>query len=213
VLGDVYEYLLRRPATATHVEIRDGEVRNHYGRRIADHLGISVDDYAVLNIHRIGIDAPVDAIYRAIPRNGAQTAFWPNHLARVEPGHPVGSEARVHAFGWRHLLLFRLTEIRVPEVDDSSRHLLFRSEGGYPDGIFAMFVRPTIPELNEERASQFFFVVSFNFYGRPHRFGARVVQRVWEAIHNRAAAHILNRFRQHCEYEARRAEIRPGAPA
>ena len=160
-------------------------------------------------IHRIGVDAPVELIFRSIPRDGSLNSCWPGHLARIEVSDGPGSEACVNALGWRRLPLFRLTELGVRQTDESSRHLLFLCHGGYPAGILGMFVRPTIPELNEERASQFFFVVSFNFYGQRHGWWARRLQGVWERIHNRATSHILDRFRRHCEHAARASQEVP----
>ncbi|MHC4449209.1 MAG: hypothetical protein ACYS0E_03555 [Planctomycetota bacterium] len=200
LLGDIYHFLLRRPARSTHVVIQDAAGREHYGRRIARHLGTPVDEYSVLNIHRIGINATADQVMDAIRNGAALDACWPNHLARVERNGTA--EARVSVLGCRFWSLFRLTEIEVDPVEGEARHLLFRSHGGYPIGIFAMFVRPSIRELNEEASSQFFFVVSFNFYGRPHGWVARFVHGIWEAIHNRATGNILNRFRKTCEGSA-----------
>ena len=206
LLGDLREFLLRRPAVPTHVDITDAASREHYGDRIARHFGTSIDDYSVLNIHRIGIDAPVELIFREIRRDASLGACWPNHLARVRRADPAVGNASVNVLGLKFWSLFQLTEIEVEEFEGAARHLLFRSHGGYPIGRFGMFVRPTIPELGEKSTSQFFFVVTFNFYGRPRWWGAKFVHGIWEAIHNRATGNILNRFRRLCECEARRAD-------
>ncbi|MHC4940340.1 MAG: hypothetical protein ACYTHK_15455 [Planctomycetota bacterium] len=195
LFGDLYQFLLRRPAEPTHVEITDEAGREHYGRRIARHLGTPVDDFAVLNIHRIGIEAPPERIMEVIREGEAREFCWPNHLARVRPDGSAAS--RVSLLGFRFWTLFRLTPMDPDEAD--ANHLLFRSHDGYPIGVFAMFVRPSVRELGEVRESQFFFVVSFNFYGRRHGRFARFLHRIWERIHNRATGNILGRLRRHCE--------------
>jgi len=210
LLGDVYHFLLRRPAGPTHVPITDAASREYFGGRIAHHLGTPVEDYAVLNIHRIGIDAPAEQIFAAIQRRSAIAVCWPNHLARLQRDDTTAGETRVSVLGCRFWSLFRLTEVEVDEFGSEGRYLMFRSHGGYPIGIFAMHVRPTIRELGEEAESQLFFVVSFNFYGQPHWWGAKFVHGFWEAVHNRATGNILNRVRQLCESEARRSGASSG---
>jgi hypothetical protein len=118
-----------------------------------------------------------------------------------------GSEtnARVSVLGCPFWSLFRLTEVELDEFGTDAQKLLFRCHGGYPIGIFAMLARPSVRELGEKRATQFFFVVSFNYYGRPHWWGARWLHGIWEKVHNRAAGNILNRLRHLCESEAREA--------
>ena len=202
LLGDIYHYLLRRPVIPTHVAITDEASREHYGRRIASHIGTPVDEYAVLNVHRIGIDAPVEEIFAELRRRNATTACWPDHLAHVQRRAAPNGDTHVSVLGWKFWSLFRLTEVESDTFGGEARHLLFRSHGGYPIGIFAMLVRPSIRELGESSESQFFFVVSFDFYGQPHWWGAKFVHGLWEAIHNRATGNILNRFRQLCESEA-----------
>jgi len=199
LLGDVSQFLLRRPEDATHVEIGDPAAREHYGLRIAHHLGTPVDDYEVLNIHRIGIDAPVDRIFEVIRSGAAATACWPNRLARLQRDADSATNARVNVLGLPFWSLFRLTEVELDDVGDGARKILFRCHGGYPIGIFAMLARPSYSELGEHRTSQFFFVVSFNFYGRPRWWGARVLHGMWESVHNRATGNILNRLRRLCE--------------
>ena len=86
-----------------------------------------------------------------------------------------------------------------PEDLDSARYALYETSGGYPIGIFGMFVRSRIADRGEVEPTQVFFAVSFNFYGkrkRPHR---RLLNPLWEWVHNRASGNILHRFKRLCE--------------
>jgi len=83
---------------------------------------------------------------------------------------------------------------------------MFDSSGGYPIGIFAMYVRSPIAEHNEIEQTQLFFAVGFNFYGKVQRSNMRIVNKVWEKIHNRVTANILNRIRQLSEWRFQRLQ-------
>ena len=82
---------------------------------------------------------------------------------------------------------------------DNARYLLYRSSGGYPIGIFAMYVRSSIKELGETSQSQLIFAVSFNFYGKEKEVN-KVVNRIWEGLHNRVTTNVLNRVKQLSEW-------------
>jgi hypothetical protein len=87
-----------------------------------------------------------------------------------------------------------------PNDVDNARYLLYESSGGYPIGIFSMYVRTSIPERGEKEMTQLFMLVGFNFYGKKNLSRLNFVNRIWEAIHNRASAHIASRFKQLCEW-------------
>jgi hypothetical protein len=104
-----------------------------------------------------------------------------------------------------HLIpLFNLSSIRIKKIPDSfdfdnARYLLYSSSGGYPIGIFIMYVRSSIVEMGESAHSQLIFAVSFNFYGKEKQAN-KWVNRIWEAVHNRVTANVLNRIKQLSEW-------------
>ena len=107
-------------------------------------------------------------------------------------------------FGLHIIPLFYLKSIRFKQVPDTfdfdnARYLLYRCSGGYPIGIFAMYVRSSIEELGEIASSQLVFAVSFNFYGKEKQ-NNRLVNKIWEAVHNRVTANVLNRIKQLSEW-------------
>lgn len=100
--------------------------------------------------------------------------------------------------------LFYLNSIRIKHVPDAfdfdnARYLLYRCSGGYPIGIFSMYVRSSIAEMGETAQSQLLFAVSFNFYGKEKQAN-KLVNRLWEGIHNRVTENVLNRVKQLSEW-------------
>jgi hypothetical protein len=86
-------------------------------------------------------------------------------------------------FGPRFGRLFRLTirkrqSVPDPTNFDNARYLVFECSGGYPIVIMA---------------------VGFNFYGRRDWPRIGIVNRAWEAIHNRVTGNVLNEFKHDCE--------------
>jgi hypothetical protein len=151
--------------------------------------------------------------------NGDSTC-WPNHIARVDRIENDLKRIRIQPFGWkkypfkfmksffgfRLIPLFLLNAIRIKKTPDpfdfdNARYLLYRCSGGYPIGIYAMYVRSSIADLGETAQSQLIFAVGFNFYGREdwqkHR---KLISQIWEAVHNRVTANVMNRVKQLCEW-------------
>jgi hypothetical protein len=93
----------------------------------------------------------------------------------------------------------KFQELPDPWDFDNARYLLWECSGGYPIGIFSAYVRSPIAERGEGEQSQLFLVVGFNFFGRQDWPRIRLVSKLWEKIHDRATANILNRFKQVCE--------------
>jgi hypothetical protein len=213
VFHDLSLYLVRRPAIETLMEVADPEVRQDFTDRIRQRLGISVEEYAVLNVHRIGIDAPLRLIFEELLTWHGASLWWPNHLATVHRVDGSLERIRMLIFGalGSTVDLFRLRVARIrrdpgPTDMDSARYVLYETSGGYPIGVFGMFVRSRIADRGESERSQVFFAVGFNFYGKkdwPHR---KVINPIWEWVHNRASANILNRFKRVCEASFRRLE-------
>ncbi len=211
ILSDIRLFLLQRPDVPTLVSLTSEESRENYSERIRQRLEISVADYAILNIHKIGIEAPVGYVFEELQRWDGESTCWPNHLAAAERVDGSLEHVRILLFGLGLVPLFDLKAIKIQDVPESSdgdnaRYLLFESSGGYPIGVFAMYVRSRIAELGEVEPSQMFMAVGFNFYGRTDWPHTHVINRVWEQIHNRATANIMNRFKRLCEWRFQRVQ-------
>ena len=68
---------------------------------------------------------------------------------------------------------------------DNARFLLYECSGGYPIGIFTIYVRSSIANQQETEQSQLFMMVGFNFYGKENWSKANLFNRIWESIHDR----------------------------
>jgi hypothetical protein len=222
LLSDLRAFLLHRPELETLVEIRTQEERLDSNRRIVQRLPINVEDYSVLNVHKVGIRTPAVFAYEQLLRWTGDSTYWPNHIATVESVERGRERVRVLFVGgatralrrWMKGIapefgtLFRLTAIKLQHVPppsefDNARYLLYECSGGYPIGVMCLYVRSPIHDLNEIEEAQLFFAVSFNFYGRKRWPGINLVRAVWELIHNRVTANVLVRFKRLCESEFR----------
>lgn len=229
VLSDVRRFILHPPEIDTFLEIRTEQQRHDSNLRIVQRLPIDVEDFTVLNVHQVGITTPARFAYEQLLRWTGDSTYWPNHLATVERLDRglehirvlfVGGATRVIRRWFGRIApefgtLFRLTAIRLQHVPppsefDNARYLLYRCSGGYPIGVMCLYVRSPILDLGEVDEAQLFFAVSFNFYGRRWWPGVRLVQSVWERVHNRVTANVLSRFKRQCEAEF--LEITEGAP-
>lgn len=216
LFSDIRHYVVRRPAIPTLVDFDPGEVREDYTHRIAQRLGIDVSQYSVLNIHRIGIEAPVRYVFEEIVGWRGDSPYWPNHLATLEIEEGQTEYVRVVLLGrsiggWlgsvsggRLGTLFRMHARTVRQVPgdadvDNARYLLWDCSGGYPIGIFSVFARSPIAARDEIEPTQLFFAVGFNPYGRRSLSSIRPIRRTWETIHNRVTSNVLNRFKCLCE--------------
>lgn len=237
-LADLGTYFLSRPAIPTLIEFPSLHEREDYSHRILQRIGVNVSGYTILNIHRIGVEAPVSYVFDELSDWDGRPRCWPNWIATLDPdgGGPTahgealppgssrslpehldvrlfGGLQAAHRvmqkfFGPRCGRLFRLTLRRLqsdpdPADFDNARYLFFDCSGGYPIGIMAVYVRSPIAELGEQGQSQLFMAVGFNFYGRRDWPHLGIVNRAWEAIHNRVTANVLNEFKQDCESRCR----------
>jgi len=213
------------------VKLRNAEEREKYESRIVQRLNIRVADFSVLNIHQLGIDAPVAFVWDMAAQWRPDAGYWPNDLARIVfaknlPNHIeifllgrtrpfLGLSKRL--FGLDYIPLFSLDILKreatpSPTGVDNARYFLYRCHGGYPIGIFSLYVRSSIPSEGERETTQLFFVVSFDFFGKKDWLGTRLVRLFWEPIHNRVTAHSLIRFKAHCESAFARVQAGVGAP-
>ena len=217
-LPELRDFVFHKPAVPTLVDSGTQEERENYSQRMMQRLGISVERYAILNIHRIGVRAPVTFVFEELQKWDGDSTWWPNRLAAIERvggrlehirvfflgrrKRPFGLEIRL--FGLNVIPLFELRARTIREVPtvvdcDNARYLLFDCRGGYPVGILAGYVRSPIADQQEVDQTQFYFAVGFNFYGKEDWPESHLINSVWERFHNRVTANVLNTFKRECE--------------
>ena len=220
VFSDLRNYFFRRPEISTLVEFPTALDRENYSKRILQRLGVSVENYSILNIHQIGIAVPVKFVHEELMHWEGNSPFWPNHIATFERIDGSRKNIEMNLFGqttprlraWlrriapRFGTLFRMHALRFhhephPSDLDNARFMLYECSGGYPIGIFFQYVRSPIESQGETEKSQLFLAVSFDFYGKQK--WPSLAARVWEMVHNRVTANVMNRFKLMCEAEFR----------
>jgi len=218
--SDLYHYFLQKPENETLITFESASERVDFSHRILQRLGIGVDQYDVLNIHKIGIDVPGRYIFEELLGWDGDSVYWPNRLATVKRRDGVLDHIEIFLFGRDRVLSFgrlQIDGLKLPPLFvmdklrfstspstsdmDNARSLLYECSGGYPIGIFAMYVRSSIAEQNEREVSQLFFTVAFDFFGKQNWFNSHLLNNIWENIHNRATTNILNRIKNICEYK------------
>jgi len=217
---DIINFLVHRPEKDTLITFKSIEERDDYNQRIMQRIGINSDKYSVLNIHRIGIEAPVSHVFNELLNWNGDSSCWPNHIARVDRIDDSIEKIRILPFGWKkypfsfmksilglHVIpLFLLNLRRMKETPDNfdfdnARYLLYDCTGGYPIGIYTMYVHSSIPELGEKCHTQLVLVVGFNFYGKDDwQKNKKLINNIWEGIHNRVTANVLTRIKQLSEW-------------
>lgn len=212
VFDDLRNYLFHKPEVSTLIEFPTRTDREDYTQRILQRLGISVDRYSILNIHRISIRAPVRFVHEEMLEWNGDSPYWPNHIATVESIDGDRARIKIRFLGpltrvlsrWIRRpdlgILFRLEALRFqndPDPDfDNARYFLYECSGGYPIGIYFQYVRSPVVHQGETEETQLFFVVGFNFYGQQK--WPTWASRIWERVHNRVTANVLNRFQELC---------------
>lgn len=224
ILSDIRFFFFHKPAIPTLIQFSSKEEKEDYSQRIMQRIGIDVTKYSVLNIHRIGIRVPVRHVFEELLNWDGDSTCWPNHIAAADRlggrlehiqifllgrrKYPFGFKKGL--FGLKYIPLFSLNALKFQHrpglSDDNARYLLYGSSGGYPIGIFTMYVRSAIPKRGELEQSQLFLAVGFNFYGKEHKPSVNIVNTIWEKIHNRVTANVLNRFKQLCEWRFQRIQ-------
>ena len=133
-LSDIRNFLLHKPAVPTLIDLCSDSERENYCQRILQRLGTSVEDYAVLNIHKIGIEAPVRYVFEELLNWDGDSTCWPNHIAQVnridscieriqiflfgKKKYPFGLKKSF--FGLKYIPLFNLDAIRIQHLPDCS---------------------------------------------------------------------------------------------
>jgi len=216
LITDVVNFLLHKPEQDTLIKFDSAEERDNYNQRVMQRTGIDPNRYSVLNIHKIGVEAPVSYVFNELLQWNGDSTCWPNYIAKVDRIENDLKRISIQPFGWKKypfkcmksffgfklIPLFLLNAIQIKKVPDTfdfdnARYLLYECSGGYPIGIYIMYVRSSIPSMGEKGRSQLIFAVGFNFYGKEkwqeHR---KWVNKIWEGIHNRVTANVLNRVKQ-----------------
>lgn len=224
LLDDVRDFVVHRPAIPTFVPASSPEQREDFARRVLERVEVPVAQYAILNIHRIGVEAPVPFVFEQFRTWEPRSVWWPNRIAALEAADRELRDIRVYFLGRRKPLLglktalfglnvvplfsMQVLKVRDDPGDrnvDAARYTVYRCGGGYPVGVVIVYVRPPIPGREDRAPSQVFFVVGFNFYGREDWPRRHLVNSVWEGIHNRVTGNVLNRFKIECEARLARA--------
>ena len=219
LFSDIRYFFLDKPGVNTGIKFRTDEERQLYSESILQRTGIGVDSYRVLNIHRIGIEVPATFVFEELLNWNGDSSCWPNHIAKLTlkdgqldtinvnlfgiPADPFTHKKGIAGLNLFHLFNMNAIKIQTtpaPFDFDNARYLLYKCSGGYPIGVFSMYVRSSIPERGEKEMSQLFLMVGFNFYGNRTLSRLNIIHKTWEAIHNRVTAHIMNRFKQLCEW-------------
>lgn len=218
IFSDIRYFFLDKPEVKTVIRFQSEEEKLLYSESILQRTGIGVDMFKMLNIHRIGIETPSVFVFDELLKWNGDSSCWPNHIAKVTLKDEQLEDVKVNLFGWpadpfnhkgfagiQLFHLFNLHAIKIQRIPDpfdfdNARFLLYKCSGGYPIGVFLMYVRTSIPERGETEMSQLFMMVSFNFYGNKTLTKINVISKTWQAIHNRATTHILNRFKQLIEW-------------
>jgi len=216
LLTDVIYFLLHKPKKTTLIKFDTEEERDFYNQRVMQRIGIDPNRYSVLNIHKIGVEAPVSYVFNELLQWNGDSTCWPNHIAKVDLIENNLKRISIQPFGWKKypfrfmksffglklIPLFLLNAIRIKKVPDTfdfdnARYLLYDCSGGYPIGIYVMYVRSSIAEMGEVAKSQLIFAVGFNFYGKQDwQRRRKLVNKIWETMHNRVTANVLNRIKQ-----------------
>lgn len=219
IFSDIRLFFLNKPEIKTKIRFHSEEERMFYSKNILQRVGIGVDMFSVLNIHQIGIETPVNFVFGELLKWNGDSSCWPNHIAKVTLKDNKLDKIKVNLFGWPRdpfkpkkglasLQLFHLFNMNAIKIQhtpdpydfDNARFLLYKCTGGYPIGYFLMYTRSSIAERGEKEMAQLFMMVGFNFYGNKNLTKWNIINKTWEAIHNRATTHIMNKFKQLSEY-------------
>lgn len=214
VFRDLIIYFFPAPLYDTLIKFSSIKERVRYSNLVLQRLHVEVSEYHVLNIHKIGINVPPEYIFEELLQWNGNSHFWPNQIARVRRINDQLENIVIFTLGiekiripWFTPLqlkikpLFNLSAIKIqhvnkkPEPSDSG-YLLYECSGGYPIGIFSLYVRKSVPDEKENETAQLFSIVAFNFYGKKNWFNANILNPVWKKIHNRVSANVLNRIKQ-----------------
>jgi hypothetical protein len=220
ILSDINYFFVEKPEIDTLIKFKSDSDRHRYAQIIFERTGFDVEKYKMLNIHQIGVDVPADFLFAELMKWNSDSCWWPNHIAKVHVLDDQLSRINIYLFGkininlskrnkspkFHLLRLFNFNLIQKEQGQslnntNNGHYLLYECSGGYPIGLFSLFVRNSIPENNESCKSQLFMMVSFNFYGIKSLSRIKMISKTWEAIHNRVTSNSLNRIKNYCEMD------------
>lgn len=220
IFTDIKYFLFDKPPVKTLINFETEEKRHEYCESILQRLGIEVENFKMLNIHKIGIEVPTIYLLNELLKWNGDSSCWPNHIAKVYLQDNKLEKIQIFLFGLKKNIfglkkglfgkqlfhLFDLTAIKIQKVPspndpDNARYLFYECEGGYPIGVFSMYLRSSIPERGETEMSQLFIMVGFDFYGKAWLSKIRILKRFWECVHNRVSTNVAYRFKQFCEWK------------
>src|SRR5680860_102726 len=84
VLSDIRIFLLNKPKKQTLIKFDSEEKRQEYNQRVMQRVGIDVNKNTILNVHQIGVEAPVGYVFNELLNWNGDSTCWPNHVAKVE---------------------------------------------------------------------------------------------------------------------------------
>ncbi len=205
ILSDIRYFLLHKPEKPTLIKFNSKSERLNYSYRIIQRLDVGVLKYKILNIHKIGVNAPAKYVFEELLKWNGDSTCWPNYIAKVARKNNRLENLFIHLFGWTKYPLFRLNALNFqktpdPMGSDNARYLLYECSGGYPIGIFTMYVRSSITTQKEKEQTQLFIMVGFNFYGKENLSKVKILNKTWELIHDRVTSNVLNRLKQLSEW-------------
>jgi len=226
ILSDIRYFLLQKPDIPTLINFNTISERKNYSYRILQRLGIEVSTYRILNIHKIGVNVPAKYIFEELLKWNGDSTCWPNYIAKVVKRNNKLENLYIYLFGWTKfpswiknsllgrsfIPLFMLKAIIIKKIpdptgSDNARYLLYKSSGGYPIGVFTMYVRSSIANQQEMEQSQLFLMVGFNFYGKENWSKRKIINRIWESIHDRVTSNVLNRLKQLSEWRFEKIKV------
>lgn len=216
---DIWYFLFYIPKYKTYIRFKTFQDRLDFRHRILQRIGLDASQYSVLNVHKIGIDAPPNYIFEELMNWNGDSTCWPNHIAKVDRVHNNIENIQILPFGKKEypfgikngiwgmdfIPLFNLSAQKIQSVPissdaDNARYILYKCSGGYPIGFYTMYVRSSIAEQGEKEQSQLFFGVGFDFFGKKSWTKQHIVVKVWALIHNKVTRNVMNRFKQLAEW-------------
>lgn len=219
IFSDIRYFLIHKTDKPTLIKFNSNAERENYSYRILQRLGVEVSEYKILNVHKIGINAPASYVFEELLNWNGDSSCWPNYIAKVEKRNNKLENLNIYLFGWTKfpkwiknsllgktfIPLFRLNATKIskipnPSSSDNARFLLYKSSGGYPIGVFTIYVRSSIANQQETEQAQLFLMVGFNFYGKEDWSKVTLINKTWESIHDRVTSNVLNRIKQLSEW-------------
>jgi len=219
VFTDIWYFLFYLPKYKTFIRFKTFQDRLDFRHRILQRIGMDASHYSVLNVHKIGIDAPPNYIFEELLSWNGDSTCWPNHIAKVDrinntiesiqilpfgrSKYPFGIKNGI--FGMNFIPLFNMNAQKIQSVPissdaDNARYILYKCTGGYPIGFYTMYVRSSIAAQGEKEQSQLFFGVGFDFFGTKSWTKKHIVVKIWAMIHNKVTRNVMNRFKQLAEW-------------